>query len=82
MGHHVRIPHRSERHGQGAGSETIHETSAIWEANHKRATLTIARQKELQSLTLDGGIFVDADPSNNAMPVHAASQTTSHAASR
>lgn len=54
-------------------SETIHETPAIWEANQKRATVTVPRQKELQSVTLDGGIFVDADPSNNAMQVQAAS---------
>lgn len=65
------------RYADGS-SETMHETSAIWEANQKRATLTIARQKALQSLTLNGGIFVDADPSNNAMQVHAAA----HAASR
>lgn len=52
-------------------TETIHETPAIWEANQKKAIVAIATRKNLQSLQLDGGIFVDADPSNNSIQVQA-----------
>jgi hypothetical protein len=44
---------------------TIHETPAIWKADPKLASVPIAGNKKIQSLVLDGGIFMDADPSNN-----------------
>ena len=52
------------RYGDGR-SETIHETPSIWAANQRQATLRIATTKTIQSLTLDGGIFEDADTTNN-----------------
>ncbi|MEP6732355.1 MAG: M1 family metallopeptidase [bacterium] len=47
-------------------TETVRETSAIWEANQKRATVAIATKKVIQSLELSGGIWMDADTSNNS----------------
>jgi hypothetical protein len=48
----------------------VHETPAIWEANLRQATVTVPATKTLQSLTLDGGIWMDADTSNNRWPRH------------
>jgi len=45
--------------------ETVHETSAIWKADQREATVTVHTPKSLTSLTLDGGIWMDADASNN-----------------
>ncbi len=46
--------------------ESFHQTPAIWEMDQKSAIVKIAASKEIQSLKLDGGIFMDADTSNNA----------------
>jgi hypothetical protein len=54
-----------EAHYGDGSSEVIHETPAIWEANQRRATVTIATKKTLLSLVLNGGIWVDADSTNN-----------------
>ncbi len=45
---------------------SFHETPAIWEATPTRATVTIPATKTIRSLTLDGGIWMDADTSNNS----------------
>jgi hypothetical protein len=52
------------RYGDGT-TDSIHETPAIWEANQRRATVAVPTRKTLQSLVLDGGIWVDADSTNN-----------------
>jgi hypothetical protein len=49
---------------------TFHQTPAIWEANQKRATVVIPAKKTIGSLNLDGGIWVDADTTNNSISVH------------
>ena len=54
-----------EAHYGDGSSEVIHETAAIWAANQRRATVDIATNKTLQSLVLQGGIWVDADSTNN-----------------
>jgi hypothetical protein len=54
-----------EAHFGDGSNEVIHETSAIWEANPKRATITVPTRKSLQSLVLNSGIWVDADSTNN-----------------
>jgi peptidase M1-like protein len=46
-------------------TDTIHETPAIWEANQKQATVRIATRKPVRALDLDGGIWMDADTTNN-----------------
>lgn len=50
-------------------NETLHQTPQIWQANQKQATVKIGTKKKIQSLTLDGGIYMDADPSNNKWPL-------------
>ena len=47
-------------------SETVHQTPAIWAADLKRATVSLTTSKTLKSLTLDGGIWMDADTTNNS----------------
>ena len=44
---------------------TAHETSAIWQANQKRATVVLPTKKVIRSLELHGGIWMDADTTNN-----------------
>jgi len=46
-------------------TETFHQTPAIWEANLKQAVVTIPAGKKIQSVQLNGGIFMDADEKNN-----------------
>jgi hypothetical protein len=45
--------------------ETVHETPAVWEANQKTATISFKGTKKMKSVTLDGGLFMDATPQNN-----------------
>jgi hypothetical protein len=49
-------------------TETFHQTPAIWEANQQRTTVAIPTAKTVKSVELDGGIWVDADSSNNRWP--------------
>ncbi len=44
---------------------SLHETPLIWQADQRLARVDIPSQKKILSLVLDGGIFMDADPSNN-----------------
>ncbi len=48
-------------------TETAHQTPAVWQANQKLATITVATdsKKEVKSIKIDGGIFVDADDKDN-----------------
>jgi Peptidase family M1 domain len=43
----------------------IHQTPSIWKTNQRRAEVLIPTAKRLQSLELDGGIWMDADLTNN-----------------
>ncbi len=52
------------RYADGS-TETVHETPAIWAADLGHATVAVTTGKTLQSLALDGGIFVDADRTND-----------------
>ena len=52
------------RYADGS-TETLHQTPAIWQADPRRATVRVATGKVLQSLELDGGIFMDARPADN-----------------
>jgi hypothetical protein len=45
--------------------EVLHQTPALWMANQKTATVSVATRKTVQSVRLAGGIFVDADTTNN-----------------
>jgi hypothetical protein len=46
-------------------SGVFHQTVAIWQPNLRRATVVIPTRKSLQSLSLNGGIWLDADSTNN-----------------
>ncbi|WP_461449826.1 M1 family metallopeptidase [Mucilaginibacter sp.] len=46
-------------------TETIHQTPIVWEKNQKDIVVKIKTPKEVKSITIDGGIFVDADMKNN-----------------
>ena len=54
-----------EAHYGDGSSAVIHETPAIWAADQRRATVAIATNKLLRSLALNGGIWMDADSTNN-----------------
>jgi aminopeptidase N len=57
-------------HFSDGSAETLHQTPAIWKAGAGRATISVATSKQLQSLRLDGGIFMDATPADNAWTAH------------
>ena len=46
-------------------TDTLHETPAIWHADQHRASVAVRTRKTLASVTLDGGIWMDADTTNN-----------------
>ena len=50
---------------QDGTSERMHETPAFWQADQKTGMVNIKTNKPVQSIVLDGGIFMDADESNN-----------------
>ena len=45
--------------------ESIHQTPAIWEKNQEVTTVNLIAKKQVQSLLLEGGIYMDADKTNN-----------------
>jgi len=55
-------------------TETVHQTPAVWEKDQKNISVKIKTGKEVKSVTLDGGIFVDADMKNNTWPAVAAAK--------
>ena len=61
------IPFDLVLHYADGSSDTRHQTPAIWAANEKHAQIsfTPAAGKKLLSLELKGGIYVDADITNN-----------------
>jgi len=46
-------------------TDTIHQTPIVWEKDQKNISVSIKTAKEAKSITLDGGIFMDADMKNN-----------------
>lgn len=46
-------------------SETKHLSPAVWEKNAKQITVPITTKKKIDSVKLEGGIFMDADGANN-----------------
>jgi hypothetical protein len=49
-------------------TETKHLTPSVWEKNAQQTTVAISTKKTIESVNLEGGIFVDADKSNNQTP--------------
>jgi Peptidase family M1 domain len=54
-----------QAHYADGSDDVVHETPAIWEANPKRVTVLISTKKSLETLVLNGGIWLDADSTNN-----------------
>ncbi|HWZ02234.1 MAG TPA: M1 family metallopeptidase [Mucilaginibacter sp.] len=46
-------------------TESFHQTPKVWEKDQKNITVHVKVAKPVKSITLDGGIFVDADDKNN-----------------
>lgn len=46
-------------------TESFHQTPAVWEANQQQITVNIKGGKDIKSVTLDGGIWVDYTPADN-----------------
>ena len=44
----------------------MHRTPAAWQANRHENAVQVSGGKTLRSVTLDTGIFADANPSDNA----------------
>lgn len=51
-------------------TETIHQAPGVWEANQKQAAINLYGKKEIKAITLDGGIYVDAEPKDNTWTNH------------
>jgi hypothetical protein len=49
-------------------TETLHQTPAIWRADPRRATVTLASSKQPRSIKLEHGIWMDADAKNDGWP--------------
>jgi hypothetical protein len=50
-------------------TETLHQTPLVWQASQKETQVRISTKKKIQSLVVDGGIFMDADTDNNVWPL-------------
>ena len=46
--------------------ESFHQTPAIWQNDQQQAIVKISSNRKITSVSLDGGIFMDADLSNNS----------------
>ncbi|MGZ3846780.1 MAG: M1 family metallopeptidase [Flavisolibacter sp.] len=46
-------------------TDRIHQTSLVWEKNQKEANLTIPATKTVQTIKLEGGIYMDANEADN-----------------
>jgi hypothetical protein len=46
-------------------TESFHQTPIVWEQDQKDISVKIKTQKEVKSITLDGGIFMDANMKDN-----------------
>jgi hypothetical protein len=46
-------------------TEKLHQTPEVWSKNQKETLINIAAKKKIDSVILDGGIFMDADATNN-----------------
>ncbi len=52
-------------HYTGGDSERVHQTPKTWSRNQKETVVKIITKKKIGSIRLNGGIFMDADESNN-----------------
>jgi hypothetical protein len=55
---------------EDGSSEKFHQTPAIWKDNQKQVTVSINPKKKPVSVKLDGGIYMDADETNNLVKLN------------
>ncbi len=48
-------------------AQSFHQTPIVWQNDQKQITVHLKTTKTIESVTLDGGIFMDADRSNNTL---------------
>jgi hypothetical protein len=46
-------------------TERVHQTPSVWQNNQKEIKLNVTTKKNVRSIKLDGGIFMDANEENN-----------------
>ena len=51
---------------EDGSTEKFHQTPAIWMNDQTQTTVNINTKKKVQSINLEGGIYMDADTSNNS----------------
>jgi len=64
------VPVDVQAHYADGSSDVIHETPAIWQANVRRATVSIPTKKSVDAIVLNTGIWLDADSTNNRWTQH------------
>ncbi len=52
-------------HYKDGTEDTQHFSPAVWKSNQKEASLTLRSKKEIISIEIDNGIWMDADPADN-----------------
>jgi hypothetical protein len=50
-------------------TDTLHRSPSLWHTGARQATVNITTKKTIKSVALDGGVFMDADESNNHFAV-------------
>jgi hypothetical protein len=51
-------------------NQTLHQTPEVWHKNEKQTSILLLSTKKISSINLDGGIWMDADVSNNNLAVN------------
>lgn len=46
-------------------SETIHKSPSVWKGDLRKTVISINKGKEIDSMAIDGGIWMDANPEDN-----------------
>jgi aminopeptidase N len=52
-------------HYADGSADSLRQTSAIWKPNPRQATVSLSSPKTVQSVTLDPGIWLDANAAND-----------------
>ncbi|MGH7533766.1 MAG: M1 family peptidase, partial [Gemmatimonadales bacterium] len=47
-------------------TQRLHQTAAVWSRNGRRTVVPVRASQPVQAVTIDGGIWVDADTTNNS----------------
>ncbi|RZK28162.1 MAG: hypothetical protein EOO57_21525 [Hymenobacter sp.] len=50
-------------------TETLHRTPDLWRANQQQASITVPAGKAVRAVSLDHGLYMDADTKNDQLTV-------------